>query len=215
MLDYTLDQFINTNIYLGYSKKFTTTSSFSYLINVRTKICIINLYWSIYCIKKIYNYLSGVLKNFGGIWLINFKKNFFLNKRFLRFFYSDNKFRLSYWTQSWSSGILTNFKYSLRNLKLNWRYIWYPSTVFFFTTHQHPQCVLESNLANIMSIYIADTSVGIYNNTYCLPGNEKSFSSFYLYNQLIQNFLVKIFLIKKFYFKKTIMKDYYNSICLN
>ena len=84
ILNFTLFQFINFNIYLGYNKQYTISSSFKYLIAIRKKIAILNLAIAIQMYKQFYNYLSLFLLNFGTIWFIG-NKEYFLNWK--NFFY--------------------------------------------------------------------------------------------------------------------------------
>lgn len=64
-LDYTLDQLINSNVYLGYIKKLGNESMFRYLIGTRLKSDIINLNYTLLNLRVGCNFIYQVLYNYG------------------------------------------------------------------------------------------------------------------------------------------------------
>lgn len=67
LIDYTKNQFINHNIFLGCNKKQTIESSYNYLLGFRKKISIIKISISILFCKQIYNFLSQLFSKYGSL----------------------------------------------------------------------------------------------------------------------------------------------------
>jgi ribosomal protein S2 len=63
MIEFTIDQLLNFNIYLGYTK--AIDSMFVYLRGKRLNFYIINLYLTIFFFKRFLSYLSLFLEKKG------------------------------------------------------------------------------------------------------------------------------------------------------
>lgn len=201
VLDFLLSQFINNNVYLGYHKKYIVNSAFSFVSGIRYNNILINLIYSIYNFKNVFTFLNHFWNNMGTLWLVFFFQiPFFWDPILLK----ELKFRVTLWKQKWKSGLLSNYKHLLLCKVLDFEKISYPNSVFFFGTVRHLDSFREPQLVNSVSIVVADTMIGQRNNCYCIPGNEKSITSYYLYLKILQNFILRIFILKKLYFFKKI-----------
>lgn len=67
LIDYTIEQFIHSNIFLGYLKKHTIESSYNYLLGYRYNLTIIKLSLSILHCKKLYEFLTYFFQNYGSL----------------------------------------------------------------------------------------------------------------------------------------------------
>ncbi len=204
ILNFTLTQFINFNIYLGYSKKYTISSSFNYLIGNRKKINIFNLVIIIQLYKQLYNYLSVFLLNFGTIWFIG-DKEYFLQWKNFNLENLEIKYRLFFWNVKWQKGVLSNYKYVkliLNDLLKNIKKFLYPNCLFVIKTLNKKEIYNEIKLLPIYLIQVTDTKDYFNHNYLSIFGNEKSWKSFNLYYYLLFYFIKRIYILKKIYFLK-------------
>jgi len=215
LLDYTLNQFINYNIFLGYSKKQTLQTSYIFLLGLRKKITIIKLSNSIYNCKVFFQFLSKFFNKFGGLWYIfrctkthNILKNsiYFFIKKFLDLFKNMQlmiNYRILGWFLKWRPGILTNYKNWRQNKMLNFttQNFWYPNSILYLNLDSNLSLQKEPNKIGIIGLNISDTSISHYQNNYIIPGNEKTFLNLFFYFKLILNFIIRNFFLYKIVFK--------------
>lgn len=198
VLDYTLDQFINNNIFLGYSKKDIVSSSYCSTSGKRQNTLIINIMYSIYSFKIIYHFLSNFWNNFGSLWLTYFNK--IKVKLYFKQYKKWWKCRLTIWEQEWKSGVLSNYKHLLVCPEINFKHTIYPNAVFFLSMDEHSTIWKEPLFAKITSILVTDTLTGQKYSSYGIPGNEKAFISKISYIKLLQNFIIRIFILRQLLF---------------
>lgn len=201
ILNYTIEQLINCNIYLGYHNKFNNQSMFKFLLGSRFKISIINLSFTIFSFKKTFNILQTVLFNYGYLWLVDFllfaeNLNFLKNLKDFKF----AQYRILIWEQHWYSGLLSNFGELFKSIKIDWKNIDYPSIVFFINTINKQKALKEPSYIKLPSINISDNNFNLDLSYYSISGNEKSMISLFFYYKILLKFMLRLKLLEKFSF---------------
>lgn len=208
LIDYTKNQFINHNIFLGCNKKQTIESSYNYLLGFRKKISIIKISISILFCKQIYNFLSQLFSKYGSLWfnLIMFKNYklykielFTLIKKFNISFF-DQKFRIFFLITKWKPGCLTNYN-SWRQTQQNiFNYFWYPNSIFQINIIYNSILQFEPTKVGIIGMNIIDTCIPINKKNYIIVGNEKTIISLLFYYKIIINFILRNFILQQINF---------------
>jgi ribosomal protein S2 len=201
ILEYTLDQLINANIYLGYHKKFLNESMFKYLSGIRSNILLINLSYTIILLKQTCNFIQHTFYNFGFIWLIDCVWNKHISMSWQELYNLDKlDCRFYIWNHFWYAGIITNFSQVFKSSKINWKDINFPNVLFFFNTTKFITAINEPIKTKIPFISIVDSNSSSDLAIYTIPGNEKSISSIFFYYKIFFKFLLRLNILEKFYF---------------
>ena len=207
ILEYTLDQLINANIYLGYHKKYLNNSMFKYLFGIRSNVCLINLSYTIILLKQTCNFIQHSFYNFGFLWIIDW----IWNKEVLTLWQEIHNLdkldcRFYIWNHFWYAGLITNFYQVFKSTKINWKDINFPNILFFFNTSRFLTAINEPIKTKIPFINIVDINSNSDLAIYTIPGNEKSISSIFFYYKIFFKFLLRLNILEKFYFFLTIIK---------
>lgn len=207
ILEYTLDQLINANIYLGYHKKFLNESMFKYLSGIRSHIILINLSYTLILLKQSCNFIQHIFYNFGFIWLIDWFKNKHISILWHELGNLDkNECRLYIWNHFWYAGIITNFFHVFKSTKIDWKNINFPNILFFFNTTKFMKAINEPIKTKIPFVSIIDSNSNSNLAIYTIPGNEKSIASLFFYYKIFFKFILRLNILEKVYFFLAIRK---------
>jgi ribosomal protein S2 len=208
---YTIKQFIKSGVHLGHYKWECDYRLSYFLLGIRNSVHIINLYYTLFILKKALYIAYNVSLLNQKIFVVNnasydLKLNFSnINKKFLWFI--NNK---------WTSGLLTNQKQIFINkesLFLKFYDLGYnsllPAYVFASNIKSTGSCIFESITLNIPCSALMDSNLGYYGVFYGIPSNDDNFVSIYLFTRLFLKIHLKAIYdninslnIKKFINKK-------------
>ena len=211
---YTIKQFIKSGVHLGHYKWECDYRLSYFLLGIRNSIHIINLYYTLFILKKalyisynmsILNQKILVVNNVGYNLDLNFEK---IDQKFLWFI--NNK---------WISGLLSNQKeifLNNENLFLKFYNLGsnslLPSYVFGSNIQSTSSCIFESIVLNIPCSALIDSNIGYYGIFYGIPSNDDNFVSIYLFTRLFIKMYLKAVYdnINSLKIKKNINKLYNN-----
>lgn len=204
MLIFTLKQFIRYGVHLGHYKWESDYRLSYFLLGVRNFVHIINIYYTLYALKKslhiIYN--NGLL-NQRLLVVNNSGYNLKLNYNKIQ------KSKLWYINKKWISGLLTNQKsiylYN-KNIFLKFYNLGYfsllPSYVFVSNIERTSSSIFEAIILNIPNSSMLDSNQGFYGIFYAFNGNDDSFGSINLFNKILIKTILKSFYEQKNFFNK-------------
>lgn len=201
LLDFTFDQLINSNIYLGYIRKIGHESMFPYLLGTRFNNDIINLNYTVLNLRKSCNFMYKVLCNYGYLWLIDYMNNIdniSLRKELERL--RDDNTRVYIFLQKWYPGIVSNFLQLFKSVKVNWQDVLFPNSFFFMTQHNMLQAVKEPFISKMPFLGVNDSNSNCKKITYFIPGNEKSKMSLFFYYKIFLRHILRVKILEKVYF---------------
>lgn len=189
---YTIKQFIKSGVHLGHYKWECDYRLSYFLLGLRNSIHIINLYYTLFILKKalyiaynmcILNQKILVVNNVGYKLNLNFDK---ISQK--RLWFINNK---------WIGGLLSNQKeifFNNEKLFLQFYNLGYnsllPAYVFTSNINNTGSCIFESIILNIPCSTLIDSNIGYYGIFYGIPSNDDNFVSIYLFTRLF----IKIYL---------------------
>ena len=205
MIIFTIKTLIKYNVHIGHYK-WECDYRLSYLLlGIRNSIHIINIYNTIYVLKRIlyiiYN-LGVINQRILIVNNINFKLKSFLDNL--------NKNKIWYINRKWIGGLLTNQKHLYTfNEKIFKQYydVGYksilPSFIFTSNMENSGSCLFESMILNIPNSSLIDSNMGFYGVMYKLSSNDDNFIVMNLFSKIIAKIYIKsIFDRKKNLIKK-------------
>jgi small subunit ribosomal protein S2 len=210
---YTIKQFIKSGVHLGHYKWECDYRLSYFLLGIRNSIHIINLYYTLFILKKalyiaynisLLNQKIFIVNNIDYNLKLNINK---INKNYLWFI--NNK---------WTSGLLSNQKKIYSNnedLFLKFYNLGYnsllPSYVFASNIKNTGSCIFESIILNIPCSSLIDSNLGYYGIFYGIPSNDDNFVNIYLFIRLFLKMYLKALYdnINSLNIKKNINKKNY------
>lgn len=204
-INFTLNQLIGSDFYLGYFKNNWNPMINYFLLGYYRNINIFNLNLTYNLLKISFNLLTNIILKKGNIWIIN-EKFLYFNK-ILDFLKLNNKFKnLLFFNNKWPKGLLSNYK-KVIFIKDNK----FPNIIFISNLEKNNYVVNESYILNIPTIGIIDSKDNPYNVLYPIPGNTKSLKAIYfIYLLLFKNIFYSSNLKKKKF--KNVLKN--KLLCL-
>lgn len=202
---YTIKQFIKSGVHLGHYKWECDYRLSYFLLGLRNSIHIINLYYTLFILKKaLYIAYNMCILNQKLLVVNNASYKLDLN------FNKINQKRLWFINNKWKGGLLSNQKeifFNNEKLYLQHYDLGYnallPAYVFSSNIKNTSSCIFESILLNIPCSALIDSNIGFYGIFYGIPSNDDNFVSIYLFTRLF----IKI------YFKS--IYDNINSLKIN
>lgn len=194
MLAYTLKELIRYNVHLGHYYWECNNLLGYFLLGTRNLINIINIYNTIYNLKKmlyiVYN-LGVIRQRILVANNINYPIKSYLHKLNKNFIHINKK---------WTGGLLTNQKdlytYNrklfLKFYELGYRSI-LPAFVFVTNIENNSSCIFEAMVLDIINGSLFDTNLNYYGIFYKICSNDENFA--------IMAYLIRI--IAKIYIKST------------
>lgn len=190
---YTIKQFIKSGVHLGHYKWECDYRLSYFLLGMRNSIHIINLYYTLFILKKslyiaynmcILNQKILIVNNAGYKLKLNFNK---INQKYMWFI--NNK---------WISGLLSNQKeifFNNEKIFLKFYNLGYnsllPGYVFASNVNNTSSCIFESIVLNIPCSALIDSNMGYYGIFYGIPSNDDNFVSIYLFTRLFIKMYLK------------------------
>ena len=197
MEHYTLKKCIKYGLHIGHYKWECDYKLSYFLLGLRNKIHIINIYYTLHTIRKVLYLIYNIGLISQKILLVN-NYGFIINNK------ENNK--LQYINKKWIGGILTNQKHIYTyNKKLFLKFFnknycaVLPSFVFVSNLIKCGSSLFEAVILNIPNSSLSDSNLGYYGTFYVLPSNDDSTMIAYFYTQMLSKTYMKS--IKVSYYK--------------
>jgi len=193
MLSYALRELVRYNVHIGHYYWECDFRLDYFLIGYRNLIHIINLFNTIYNLKKILFIIYNLGLTKQRILLVN-NINYELKSNLHKL----NKNKLWYINNKWIGGLLTNQKHIyIYNEKLFKKYyeVGYksilPSFVFSSNIENNGSSVFEASILNIVNSSLFDSNLGFYGILYKIPSNDDNFAIMFFFIKILAKIYIK------------------------